>query len=302
MPRGATVNANLRGIGLIVVAFALFSVVDSLMKHLTATYPLVQAVFFNASCSLIPITGYALLTGGRRMLATRRPGVQLLRAMTGTGAGVGAFFAFSRMPMADVYVILFSAPLIITALSGPLLGEPVGIRRWAAVLVGFAGVVFMLRPTEAVVDVGAIGALVSAVCFSLSALIVRRMGQSETAPSWPFYGNLFTLSLLIPLQPFVWVPPAVADLPLLIGTGLVGGTALLCLFAAFRMAPGPVVAPFQYTQMLWGVLYGLFIFGDVPDPSLALGAGVVIASGLYILRQEKAAAPTASPAAESRRG
>lgn len=281
----AMMNANLRAIALIVTAFALFSVVDSLMKHLTATYPLVQAVFFNAVFSLIPIVGFALAHGGPRMLATRRPGVQALRGIVGAMAGLGAFFAFSRMPMADVYAILFASPLVITALAGPMLGEHVGPRRWAAVLVGFAGVLFMLRPSGTM-NAGALGAVVSAVCFALSALIVRRQGMAESAPSWPFYGNMLVMSLLLPVQPFVWVTPSPADLPFLIGTGLVAGTALLCLMAAFRMAPGPVVAPFQYTQMLWGVLYGALIFGDAPDPSMALGAGIVILSGLYILRRE----------------
>lgn len=283
-------GSNLRGIGLIVAAFALFSLVDVLMKHLTATYPLAQALFFNAAVSLVPIAGYALLRGGPRLLATRRPAIQLLRGAVGATAGAGAFFAFQRMPMADVYAILFASPLIITALAGPLLGERVGPRRWAAVLAGFAGVLFMLHPDEAVVGVGAFGALLSAVCFALSAVIVRRYGTRETAPSWPFYGNVMVTVLLAPVQPFVWVAPAMGDLPLLLGVGLVAGTALLCLIAAFRMAPGPVVAPFQYTQMLWGVLYGALVFGDVPDPSLALGAGIVIASGLYVLRREARAA------------
>jgi drug/metabolite transporter (DMT)-like permease len=282
-------TTNLRGIALIVAAFALFSVVDSLMKHLTGTYSLVQTMFFNACFSLFPVVGFALARGGPRMLATKRPGVQLVRGLTGSAAGLGAFFAFARMPMADVYAILFSSPLIITALSGPMLGERVGPRRWAAVLVGFAGVLFMLRPTQSVVNVGTLGALVSAVCFALSALIVRRMSDAETAPSWPFYGNLLTVALLAPWQSAVWVTPRLADLPLMAATGLIGGTALLCLFAAFRMAPGAVVAPFQYTQMLWGVLYGAVIFGDMPDPSLALGAGIVIASGLYVLRAESRA-------------
>lgn len=281
---------NLRGIALIVVAFALFSLVDVLMKHLTAIYPLPQALFLNACVSLVPIAGYALLRGGPRMLATARPGIQLLRGAVGATAGAGAFFAFQRMPMADVYAILFAAPLVITALARPLLGERVGARRWAAVLAGFAGVLFMLRPDAAVAGVGALGALLSAVCFALSAVIVRRYGTSETAPSWPFYGNLLAGALLLPVQPFVWVAPALPDLPLLLSVGLVAGTALLCLIAAFRMAPGPVVAPFQYTQMLWGVLYGALIFGDVPAPSLALGAGIVIASGLYVLRREAARA------------
>lgn len=291
-------RTNLIGIALITTAFALFSVTDTLMKVLSAGYPLMQTVFTNALFSLVPVVALALAMGGPAQLATRRPGVQLLRAVLGIGAGYGAFYAYTRMPIADAYAILFSSPLIITALSGPLLGERVDARRWAAVLVGFTGVLIMLRPTDDIVNPGALGALVSALCFSLSGILVRRIGRSETAFSYPFYGNLLGVVLLLPVQPFVFVTPAPGDFGLMALGGLCGGGALLCLLAAFRMAPAPVVAPFQYTQMLWGVLSGALVFGDAPSPWLALGGGIVIASGLYILRCERrqAARPAATPA------
>lgn len=279
-------STNVRGILLIVTGFALFSVSDALLKHLAGGYHLLQPVFFNALFSLVPIVAFALLQGGPRMLATKRPGVQALRGLCGVAAAFGAFFGFQYMPMADVYAILFTSPLIITALSGPVLGERVDARRWAAVVVGFVGVVVMLRPGEAPLNVGILGAVVGALGYSLSGMIVRRYGTSETAASYPFYGNLIGTLLVLPAQPFIFVMPTPFDFALMVACGVIAGLALLCMLGAFRIAPAPVVAPFQYTQMLWGVLLGMLIFGDMPSPWLAVGGGIVVASGIYLLRRE----------------
>ncbi|MGQ9370958.1 DMT family transporter [Azospirillum sp. A39] len=286
---------NLTGIALAVAGFALFSTGDALIKHLSAGYPLVEVVFFNTLFSLPPIAAVALAWGGRPMLATRRPAIQALRGVCGLAAGYGAFYGFSRMPMADVYAILFSSPLIIAAASGLWLGERIDGRRWAAVVVGFAGVLIMLRPGAGLVDVGAAGALVGALGYSASALVVRRFGPQETPFSFPFYGNVLVAGVLAAFQPFVFVPPAAGDLALMALAGLCGGMALTCTLAAFRIAPAPVVAPFQYTQMIWGVTFGVLVFGDLPDPWLAAGGGLVVASGLYLLQRERRGRRTPVP-------
>ncbi|MBP2311029.1 DMT family transporter [Azospirillum soli] len=283
-------RTNLRAIGIILVGFVGLAITDALMKFLSGSYQLPQTVFFNALFSLVPIAGFALWQGGPRMLATRRPGLQLLRGLLGLGSGYGAFFAFARMPLADVYAILFSSPLIITVLSALFFRERVDARRWLAVLVGFGGVLVMLRPTEAIIDTGAMGAIVSALCFSSSALLVRHWGRQETTASFPFYGNLLAVLLLGPVLPQVYIPPAPQDWALMALCGLSAGVALLCLLTAFRIAPSPVVAPFQYSQIVWGVLIGLVVFGDVPSPWLALGTAIVVGSGLYLLRREAEAA------------
>jgi len=285
-PAHAERQGHLTGIVLITVAFALFSVTDALMKHVARTYPLFEAFFFNALFALVPIVGFALMRGGLRTLATRRPLVHLVRSCFGVGAGLGAFYAYTRMPIADVYAILFTSPLIITALSRVFLGERVAAAQWAAILVGFSGVLAMLRPGGGMLDPGALGAMASAFCFAVSGLIVRRYGRSETAASYPFYGNLLSASVLLPLMAPVFVMPDAAGFALMAACGLCAGTALLCLLGAFRIAPAAVVAPFQYTQILWGVLYGALFFGDWPGPALWAGAAVVIGSGLYLLRRE----------------
>ncbi len=289
-------RTNLRAIGIILAGFAAFAVTDALMKALSARYPLPQTVFFTALFSLLPIVGVALWQGGPHRLGTRRPAVQALRGVLGMGAGYGAFFAFSRLPLADVYALLFTSPLIITVLSALVLRERVDARRWLAVLAGFGGVLIMLRPTGGMLDPGALGALASALCYSGSALVVRHWGRQETAASFPFYGNVMGLLVLGPVLPFVYVAPPWRDLALMAVTGLFAGSALTCLLTAFRLAPAPVVAPFQYSQILWGVLIGLFAFGDVPSPWLAPGVAMVMASGLYLLRREaRAARPVLRP-------
>lgn len=275
-----------RGIGLVLVGFFFFSVADALMKHLSGTYPLPQTVFFNALFGLVPILVLAAVRGGARALATRRPLVQALRGLLGLATGYGAFFAFSRMPMADVYAILFSAPILVSALSAVVFGERVGRARWLAILTGFAGVLVMLRPDGVVIDMGALGALGSAVCFALSALLVRHWGRTETAASFPFYGNLLALVLLGPMLPVVHVAPGAGDFALMAATGLSAGVALICVISAFRIAPSPVVAPFQYSQIVWGVLFGVVVFGDRPDAVLLAGAAVVIGSGIFLLRRD----------------
>lgn len=280
-------RGHLRAIGLASLGFGLFSAGDAVMKIMAGGYPLPQAVFFNALFSLIPIIGMALWSGGLRQLGTRRPGLHLLRATLGLVTGYAGYFAFARMPMADVYAVLFTAPLVITLLSALLFGERVDGRRWLAVLAGFAGVLVMNRPSAAgIVNVGAVGAAVCALCYAASALIIRHKGQTEHALTFPFYANLLALPVLGGFLPSVYVTPSFEDFALTAVGGVLSGVALTCLLTAFRNAPSPVIAPFQYSQILWGVLFGALLFGDWPEPKLAVGLALVIGSGLYLLRRE----------------
>jgi drug/metabolite transporter (DMT)-like permease len=291
--------ATRAGIAFAALGFALFSVMDGLVKWLSADYPVPQLIFFNAVFSLVPV---AIVTaaggGGLRRLRTRRLHWHLLRggfALLGTG---GCFYAFSRMPLADAYAIIFAAPLLVTALSVPILGEPVGWRRWTAVAVGFAGVLVMLRPGAGVVGLGALGALVGSLSFSSGVLLVRWAGRRESALAFVFYTNLVIALGGASLLPTGFVAPTLPDLGLMTVAGLLNGTAMLLVVSAFRWAPAAVVAPFQYTQMLWGVLLGYLVWGDVPDRALLLGGGIVIASGLYILHRETLRrVPAVAPAA-----
>jgi drug/metabolite transporter (DMT)-like permease len=220
----------------------------------------------------------------------------VLRGLLGMGGGFCAFFAYSRVPLADAYSMIFATPLLITALSVPILGEHVGWRRWSAVAVGFVGVLIMLRPGVAHIGIGSLSAL-AAACFSACAiLLVRKLSATESTASIALYSNLTVVLVMATLLPAGGILPSTGDALLMAAAGLVGGTALLVLIAAYRRVPAALVAPFQYTQMLWAILLGFLIWGDLPDPAKLFGAVIVAASGLFVVYRETALGrrPTAS--------
>jgi drug/metabolite transporter (DMT)-like permease len=284
------------GIGLGALAFGLFSMMDALIKWLSASYPVPQLVVFNALFALIPIALLMVRRGGLLQLRTGRLGLHLLRGVLGTLSSFLAFYAYSRLPLADAYAIIFATPLLITALSVPILGEAVGWRRWSAVVVGFVGILIMLRPGVAPIGVGSLAAL-GAACASASAvLLVRKLSVTETTTSIAFYSSLTVLLLMGALFGHGFVTPGLLDLALMAGSGLLGGSALLILIAAYRRSPAALVAPFQYSQMLWAIVLGVLLWGDLPEVAMLLGASIVAASGLFILHRETTLGrrPTAS--------
>lgn len=304
MSSAATVTEDktASGIMLAIGAFAFFSVMDVLVKLLSARYSVPQIIFFNCVFSMMPILAYAAMTGGiYNNVRTTRMRMHLMRSCIGVVGGMSGFYAYSRMPIADAYALAFAAPLFITALSVPILKEQVGWRRWTAVGVGFAGVLVMLRPGAGVVDIGAFAALGGAFCYSVNMLIARRMRGTEKPVSFAFYSTLTSLVVSAGILPLVWVAPTAGDIGLHAAAGLIAGGSVIALLTAFRQAPAAVVAPFQYSQMIWGVLSGYLIWGFVPDVWLGVGAAIVIGSGLYILYRETvlgrgAAAKAVSPA------
>jgi drug/metabolite transporter (DMT)-like permease len=284
------------GISFGALAFGLFSLMDALVKWLSASYPVPQILVCNALFALVPVGVMVVSRGGLPQLRTRRLGLHLLRGLLGTTGGFLSFYAFSRLPLADAYAIIFATPLLITALSVPILGEAVGWRRWSAVLVGFVGVLVMLRPGLAPIGPGSLAALGAACASACAILLVRKLSVTETTTSIAFYSNLTAVVLIgIAFSP-TFVVPSLWDLMLMAASGLIGGTALLVLIAGYRRSPAALVAPFQYSQMLWAILLGALIWGDLPEPAMLLGASIVASSGLFILYRETALGrrPTAS--------
>jgi drug/metabolite transporter (DMT)-like permease len=275
------------GIGLGALAFGLFSLMDATVKWLSASYPVPQILMCNALFALLPVGVMAMRRGGRSQLRTRRLGLHLLRGLLGTTSGLLAFYAFSRLPLADAYAIIFATPLLITALSVPILREAVGWRRWSAVVVGFIGVLVMLRPGVAPIGAGNLAALGAACAAACAVLLMRKLSVTETTTSIAFYSNVTAAVLTgIAFGP-MFVAPTPHDLALMATSGLIGGTALLVLIAAYRRSPAALVAPFQYSQMLWAIMLGALIWGDLPEPVMLLGAAIVTASGLFILYRER---------------
>jgi len=239
-----------------------------------------------------------LWSGGWGQLRTRRPLTHLLRGASGMTAAFCAFTAFSQVPLADAYAILFTTPLLITALSALMLGETVRWRRWSAILVGFSGVLIMLQPGTGAFGPGAAAALAAALASALSITLVRKLSATETTASIAFYTNAVVIVTMASLLPFDFMVPSLADLGLNAAAGLAGGTAVLLLIAGHRRAPAALVAPFQYSQMIWGVLFGFLVWREVPGPAVVVGATIVVASGLFILYREVrlASAPAETPA------
>jgi S-adenosylmethionine uptake transporter len=199
---------------------------------------------------------------------------------------VFVFYAFTKLPLADAYTMLFTAPMLVTALSVPLLGERVGWRRWSAVAVGFGGVLVVLRPGFAELNLGHIAALASSSFFALSLIVARRIGNSETGSTLLI--SLMAALLIVsgPALPAVYVSSSLSDLAMLAGLGLLMGLGHLGLIQALRLAPSNVVAPFHYSQIVWAVIFGLLLFGDRPSAWVIAGSTIIIASGLYILWRE----------------
>jgi len=281
----ATASTVPRGIASMLLAVAIFSCMDGLIKWLSATYPTIEIVFFRSAFAFLPLLP-ALLRGGRAALRTRRPFVQAGRAAIGLVSMAAFFYCFRQMPLADVFGIAFSAPIFVTAFSVPLLGERVGIRRWSAVVVGFLGVLVMVRPDSGLFASASWVALFATVLYALGQIFVRDLTRTETTTCIVFYVTLTTTLVSATAMPFVWVMPGLGDAALLAAVGILGGLAQLAFTRAFRLAPAAVVSPFDYTGLLYAGVIGYSVWGDVPTLTFLVGAAIVMASGLYILHRE----------------
>ncbi|MGK9231000.1 DMT family transporter [Inquilinus limosus] len=287
-----------QGIALYAGGVFVLCVMDAMIKWLSADYPIAQIVFFRATIGLIPTLVMLYRPPGLEALRTRRVGAHLLRGVVGVIGTFGFFWAFAVMPLADAYAIGFAAPMFITAMSVPILGERVGLKRWLAVLVGFAGVMIMIRPGGEASTFGSGGAiaLLATAAYALSMVLMRLYSRTETNASMIFYATLVIIAVAGVQMPFVWVTPSWEDAGLLAVLGLLGGIGAIMMAQAYRVATPSIVVPFEYTGMIWGVGLGFMLWGDVPDLWIWVGSAVVIASGLYILHREtrgRAPSPTA---------
>ena len=290
----------LRAIVMALGAYASFSLMDTLVKLLSARFHPVQIACFVATAGLVPAVASALLRRDPRSLQSHARRLQLVRGLLMLVGGVAAFVSYASLPLADAYAIGFTQPLIITALAWPLLGERVDARRWAAVLVSFVGVLIVLRPGAGVLGLGAIAALVNALCNGSAIVLIRRAHAREPAEAFAFWGNAVIATGTALALPWFWVTPTLPELGLFLVAGLLGGTSFLVLARSIKLAPAATIAPFQYSQMTYAILVGLLVFGDMPDPLTLTGAAVIIASGLYVLRREtQAAHPAATLAARA---
>jgi drug/metabolite transporter (DMT)-like permease len=277
------------GIGFDVISVLCFSLVDVLAKWLGQDYPAVQIVFFRYFFGLIPVAVFVWRSGGLSSLRTRRLPLHMVRASLLFIALSLFFEALQRVPLADAIAVAFTAPLFVTALAGPLLGEAVDARRWGAVSFGFLGALIMVQPGSAAFRPEALLVLGSAFAFSLLVTLTRRMTQTETNVALVTYSTLFAGAWSVPFLPFVWQAPAGEDIKLFVLIGLVGGVAAFFVIQAYRHAPVSVLAPFDYSALIWGALFGWLIWHERPGPAIWIGAAIVAVAGVYIAKREAGA-------------
>ncbi|PRY92835.1 drug/metabolite transporter (DMT)-like permease [Hasllibacter halocynthiae] len=289
-----------RGALLALLAFALFSAHDAVVKALGGRYDTFQILFFAVLLSF-PLATFLLMRDGEPgTLRPRHPGWVAVRTAATTLTGLCTFHAFGALPLAQVYAILFAAPLIITVLSIPLLGERVRLRRSIAILVGLAGVMVVLRPGAIPLGLGHLAALGAAFGGALASVIVRKIGREERPVVLMLYPLAANFVIAGSVMPFVYRPVAGADLALLACIAGLGFCATLTLIAAYKRAEATTVAPMQYSQIVWATVLGALLFAEAPDGWTLLGAGIVIGSGLYILLRESRGASATTPVLRSR--
>ena len=272
-----------RGIALAVTAIALFTGMISLVKYLSTSFAPMQIAFFRSVCALGLCLPILLADSGLRGLRTATPSAYVLRGFVGAGSIVSSFYGVSLLPIADWVAMSFMVPLFVTALSAPVLGETVGAHRWAAIALGFAGILIIVPPTgSASLWALAVG-MTAQFLVSLALVLIRRMGTAERTTTIVFY-YMVALSLMTAMvAPLDWRMPSGVQWPLLALVGIVAGGAHLLITSAYRLAPASVISPFDYTGIVWAILLGYFVWGEKPDINLFIGGAMVIASGLYVL-------------------
>jgi drug/metabolite transporter (DMT)-like permease len=249
--------------------------------------PVFEIVLFRNAFAFVPLGLYIWRTSGLSVLRTRRPLGHLTRSAVGLLSMVCSFFAVQRLALTEATAFTFAAPLFMTALSALVLREFVGRHRWGAVVVGFIGVLIMVRPEPGHMNlVGVAFALVAALGSAAAMVAIRQIAVTEKGPTIVFYFTLGGVAVGLAGSLFHWVIPDPTTLAVLILGGLIGGVGQLLLTEAIRVAPVGVVAPFDYSQLIWATILGFVIWGELPHAATVAGAAVVAASGIYILHRE----------------
>lgn len=285
-----------RAVAWMLMAVACFSLMDAGMKQLSASYPTLQVTFLRGAASLPFVLVWVLATAGPRSLVPVRWGLHLLRGVLGM-VMIGCFvFALRSLPLSTAYTIYFVAPLLIAALSVPLLGEHVGPRRWIAIGIGLVGVLVVLRPgVGGFISVPGLMVLLAATAYAVAAITVSMLTRTDTPQSMVVW-FLVILALgagLLALpewQPLQWNHAA-----LIAGMGLAGAGGQVALTRAFQLGEASLIAPLEYTGLVWVIGWDLLFWGALPDRMTWLGAAIIVASGLYLLHRErvrKVQAPT----------
>lgn len=288
LPAADDRGARIAGIGLMLLALVCFCVLDTTAKWLNHHIPTLEVLWAryagHFALSLIVVNPWT--TPG--LLKTQRPWLQIFRSIILVGSSIFNFTALRYLQLDQTAAIMFTTPLFVALAAGPMLGEWIGPRRWAAVLFGFAGVLLVTRPGAGGIHPAAILSLLGAICYALYNITTRILASYDSTSTTLFYSALVGLVVSTIPIPWAWETPTE---PLVIGAmvwmGALGWIGHLFLIMAHRRAPAPILAPFIYTQIVWMILAGFVVFGDVPNHWTLSGVAVVIVAGLYLLYRER---------------
>ena len=278
---------NPRGILLMALAFALFAVADTIAKVLLEYYSPLQVVFIRMLGLFLGVN-FVMLYNFKWFGKTQHLFKQLLRGLAQTGSAVAFLFGLTTIPIADATAIAFVAPLFVIILSYFILKEPIGIRRWLAVIIGFSGTLIIIRPGFEMINFGHLFIIIAAFLFAFRQIISRLLAPTDNPVTTAFFTAYTSVFIFVLFQPWIWTP--ITDkkhILLFIVFATLAGTAEFLVIKSLQMAHAVVVSPLQYTLLIWVTVFGFIIWGILPDFWTFLGAGVIIATGLYSLHRER---------------
>jgi drug/metabolite transporter (DMT)-like permease len=285
MQAGDLDRDRLRGIAILIASASLFGAVDGISKILAETQSLGQIVLTRYALAVPVLLAATPRAEWRTLFHTERSGMQVLRACAPIVISFAMVLAVRYLPLADATAILFAGPFLVVALSAPLLGERVALSSWIGVIVGFAAVLIVARPGFSDLSRYVVFPLTAAVFYALFQLITRRLAAAGENPNTTLAWTLATGTLFAaPIAFLTWIPPSLTAWLLMIALGLVFGAAQALLVRAFRHAPANVLTPFSYTQILAATVFGMLVFGAVPDRWTLIGIALLIGAGVYVVR------------------
>jgi drug/metabolite transporter (DMT)-like permease len=299
-------NERLKGVLFLSAGALIFTIQDVIIKWISGDYPLTQVLATRSLVAFAPLFILLYFDGGLRGVSGRRLGRLLIRAGLLFLSYTSYYLAIAAIPLAEAGSLFYTAPLFIVALAGPMLHERVGLNHWTAVVVGFIGAMIMCRIGANVIDAAALFSLAAAALYALAQVMARDLGTTHRASVMALYQNSVNLAAALvigliagdgafadvshPSLAFLlrsWSMPDLVDLLLMASTGLVAAVAIWCLTHAYRIAEANVIAPFEYSSIVWLVLAGYLIWGEVPKPLTVAGGLLIIAAGVYVLRASR---------------
>ena len=284
-------RSMLPGMATALLGFAVFSLHDALIKSVQQL-PVFQIAFFVVLFSFVPFSVMLAIDRRERSLRPQNPGLVALRCLFGLGSLLCGFYAFTHLQLSEAYSLIFSAPIIITLLAIPILGEKIRMIRWIAIMLGMLGVIIVLRPGDADLNLGHLAGITAAVSIACASIVTRKIGASEHSTTLVLYPMLTNVLICGLATIFVYQPVAGQTLLKLSAVGILSAIGQMLMVTAYRSTEAQFIAPMQYSQMLWAMIYSAFVFNETVDSTVLAGSAIIVFSGLLFIWRELTASIT----------